>query len=531
MFLPILLASGQELARGVAAMNAGSYLPDGLPHSGVAPGARFVLLGRDLGPAEPVEQANPDATSLSGVSVKVSVGGTEVDAWPMLVSARRIEALLPRSVATGRGTVTVTVQDRPLTAPIEVVTRAPGVVTRGRQGQGMAWAANASGDAVTLAASVRPGEQVRLRTTGLGVADSLDGVEIVVANRVVAVGAVTRLPNGYDDLTFTLPEVEGGCAVPVAVRLTGFWSNFATLPVSATGGICADRSIPENVDRERVLREGGKVGTIFASRGEVRTPEFGIQTDTGGASFLAFQPIRLDDASSFGSGQTLGACTLVRVIEQDIESTVTSTGLDAGPKLTMTGPLGAKDLNKESTGSYAGKLGERMMIDIPGFPGLPGGSALYLDPGSYTITGTGGADVGAFTAQLTVPRAVEWTNGNTLGAACGNQRCVDRTQDLKIDWQGGDSQRIVAVTGFGSLVDRRPSVGVVFACIERADRGTLTIPAGILAALPASPATGEADSILSLLVSPITPGTFSASGIDYGVVSYTQSILRQIRYR
>ncbi len=47
------------LRKGVAAMNAASLTPAGLPQYGVAPGSCSVVLGRDLRTGDPVEQQNP----------------------------------------------------------------------------------------------------------------------------------------------------------------------------------------------------------------------------------------------------------------------------------------------------------------------------------------------------------------------------------------------------------------------------------------------------------------------------------------
>ncbi len=51
-------------------------------------------------------------------------------------------------------------------------------------------------------------------------------------------------------------------------------------------------------------------------------------------------------------------------------------------------------------GSYSVQLGG-------GIPGMPGSLPDYFVPGTYTVTGPGGSDVGAFTASITLPHADE----------------------------------------------------------------------------------------------------------------------------
>jgi hypothetical protein len=209
------------------------------------------------------------------------------------------------------------------------------------------------------------------------------------------------------------------------------------------------------------------------------------------------------------------------LIEQDLPDPFEDTPLDAGAKLTITGPKGTRDLAMASKGAYAARLGEGIVVDIPGFPGLPG-SELYLDPGDYTITGPGGEDVGAFSAKLTVGPPVRWTNADSITA-------VDRSKDLEVLWQNGTAQQLVTLMGMAALPSQRPTVAAFFLCTARGDSGKITVPSAILSALPA--ASEEGAGMLTLSAGPLSPAEFTAPGLDLGLLQFSQAKVRMVSYR
>ena len=78
----------------------------GLPNPGIAPGAWFVIQGRNLGPAVAMRAEQP-ATSLAGTSVQVAIGGQQFEVPLLAVSGGEILARMPSSVPTGEATVIV----------------------------------------------------------------------------------------------------------------------------------------------------------------------------------------------------------------------------------------------------------------------------------------------------------------------------------------------------------------------------------------------------------------------------------------
>src|SRR5205823_6613009 len=96
--------------------------------------------------------------------------------------------------------------------------------------------------------------------------------------------------------------------------------------------------------------------------------------------------------------------------------------LNAGAKLTLTGPSSAsKDLPFSASTGYSAYVAQEvtgvpaallpLITAVPGVPPVPGGlPANYITPGQWSIAGTGGSDIGAFTAPITVPTLFNCTN-------------------------------------------------------------------------------------------------------------------------
>lgn len=453
-------------------MNAASLAAEGLPSAGVAPGARFALFGRDLG------------STVENVTASVMIEGASIDATVLAVTPKRIDARLPLHSPLGSGTVTLEVNGTKLTAPIRIVERAFGV----------------SADPV-------PGSNGRrLRGTGLGRDDSPIGIEVIVGGQPVPAGGVTRNPDGWEDIDFDVPAGTESCATPVSVRINGRFSNTAIL---ATASDCPAPGNGESEDRNS--------GTITLSRTASAFDGFRSIADNGDASFLR-GPGFTDSIEPFRKVQA-GSCALQYFIEQDAPE-IPLQELDAGPRLDVQGPKGLRDLEQQSKGHYAREFGQQLDASIPGFPQQPG--ELYLEQGEYTVTGVGGADVGPFSARITVPAPTVWTNPQAVTN-------IDRARDLRVEWRDASAQQIVTFSGF-SVAGERPLVGAAFTCTERGDKGALTVPASILSALPATPRQGG--SIVTFSVDASRPVEFTATGLDSpGTLSYSQATASQGRFR
>ncbi|MBL8173643.1 MAG: hypothetical protein JNK48_03180, partial [Bryobacterales bacterium] len=304
------------------------------------------------------------------MSGQLEISGTTYEAEVKSVTATRVEMMAPRFAPTGTGWVVLNVGGKQLRAPVAVVETAPGILTRGGTGTGAAVAFDASMEPITARNPAVMGDLVRIRTTGIGAAVNPANVEIILGNRAIPAGGVTTHPDGYDDISFELPAVEAGCAIPVAVKTGEFVSNYASIAAGSRGTLCPDASRPANY--EQLVAEGARIGGIYLGRSEIAMKQFKMRSDTGGASFLRYDADKVAAGFAVNPGVTAGACTLLRAVEQDLPE-VPYSSLEAGPRLTVTGTGGAKDMARESKGNYSGRFGEKMMIDIPGLPALPGG--------------------------------------------------------------------------------------------------------------------------------------------------------------
>lgn len=470
----ICFAQSPELIRGLSAMNAASLAAEGLPAAGVAPGARFAVLGRDLGSAK------------EHVTARVTIDGASIEATILAVTPKRIDALLPLHSPLGSGTVTLEVNGTSLTAPIRIVERAYGV-----------------------SAEPVPGSNGRrLRGTGLGRDDSPAGIEVIVAGQAVPAGAITRYPDGWEDIDFEVPEGTASCATPVSVRFNGRVSNTAIIPTAS------DCPAPGNGNRE-----DRNTGTIALARTTTAFDGFRGVADSGDATFLRGPAFAESGSPRPFESVQVGSCTLQFFIEQDIPE-IPFQELDAGPRVGVQGPKGARDLERKSKGHYNREFGQQVDFSIPGVPQQPGD--LYLEQGEYTVTGLGGADVGPFSARIDVPAPAVWTNAQVAAS-------IDRARDLRIEWRGASAQQIAAFTGF-SVAGQRPLVGAAFTCTERGDKGALTVPASILSQLPATPRQGG--SLVTFSVQAERPVEFNATGLDEpGKLSYTQATASQAQFR
>src|SRR5215831_13258716 len=78
-------------------VNGASRIGTGLPGYGIAQGSIFVVTGPGVGPDEAVTATFPLPTSdgLGGVNIKVSVGGSSVDAIMVYAKSNEVAAILP----------------------------------------------------------------------------------------------------------------------------------------------------------------------------------------------------------------------------------------------------------------------------------------------------------------------------------------------------------------------------------------------------------------------------------------------------
>ena len=559
----ILFASvgNAQQPNAAGAVNSASFARSELPNGSLAQGSIFSVFGSNMGPAA-LAQSNtfPLPTELAGTSVKVTVGGTTLDCIMLWTIAGQLAVILPSNTPVGDGTLTVTFngQTSPL-LPIRVVPHSFGIYALNQGGSGPGiftdpLAVPPPPNHNTVLNSAGPGTFWDIWGTGLGAVNGaeaegplpgdLAGVDVQVLVGGIPATILYRGRSGccagLDQIRFVVPESVDGCYVPVVVVVEGVPSNFTTISVSQSGAACSSGSGGFTAaELETAQRNGGlKVGNVSLARtsisfsGPFPAQTFEIKTDTASASFWDFNLNQLVMSQGVGGISTIGACTVFQIQGANVQSVdpVRPAGLDAGSSLTLMGPMGTKQIQRIDVGVYSASLSG----SFPGFltagpkalaaesvnQSLPG----YLEPGTYTVSGPGGSDVGPFTASLEVPEALNWTNRDAITS-------VPRSSNLAINWAGGGQNGTVQIFGSSVVAADETASGAVFFCREDVSAGSFSVPSAVLSSLPAS---GMQDGVpFGILgVGVASDGTrFNAQGLDLGFLNHTDLTLKPVAFQ
>lgn len=527
LLVPAVLAKPVIGTDGV--VNVASYQPSGFPNSGIAQGSLFVVFGSGMGPSTLQGVSSfPLPKKLGGTSISVTVGGTTIDAIMIYTSAGQVAALLPSTVPTGTGTLTLTYNDSASDpAPIQVVAHSVGIFTLNQGGNGPAVVTFPnSPDASTLLKSTKPGQIVTLWATGLGAISGDEtvgppagdmsgsvGVKVYVGNVSAPVLYAGRAPGlaGLDQINFTVPSTVSGCFVPITVQAAGITGNFGSISVDSGGGKCSDPQGPLNQVLQKVdAGQNIRIGLVQLSRfgSQFNLPQVGtitVNQDSGTGFFYEVTPQQFLGSLGVASLNTFGACVVWTCRGVTCVPPTQSGGvpaLDAGSALTVSGPDGTKQIPKTS-GYYSAALG--------------GGSLTapnFLDPGSYTVTGPGGSGsgaVGGFTATQSISASpVTWT--------ASQQSTISRSVDTTVNWTGGSPDGYVAI--IGTSTSNTPQVTGTFACTAKSTAGTFTIPKWVLSTLPVTGTLTQSGITVSngflLMGNYSSFNAFNAPGLDLG---------------
>jgi hypothetical protein len=198
-------------------------------------------------------------------------------------------------------------------------------------------------------------------------------------------------------------------------------------------------------------------------------------------------------------------------------STIGGAELIADPLLmTMSGPGGSANVLHQDTGGYLG-------VFLPPI----------LGPGSWTLSSNGGADVGAFSAKVTLPDNLNWTNA-------GNFSTVPRSdQGITILWSGGNlaASSVVTVFGNSTVVNvKDPSLtrGKSFYCAAPASAGKFVVPGSVVQQIPSSTTASGETAYGTLGITTGGLGSFSApltkGTLDAGVMAYGEAYVLSVKY-
>jgi len=528
------------------ATNAASYLSPDLPNGGLAQGSIATLFGTGLGPATVVQPSNwPLALTLGGVSVKVTVGTTTVDAIPIVSWEKQVSVIIPSTTPLGDGTVVLTYNGASSAPfPVKIVAHAFGIFALNQGGSGPGIFTHNVDQAHfvinTLLASAEPGSVWTIWGTGLGAVagDEAGGplpgnmtnldVKVFVGGQEANVIYRGRSGccAGLDQIAFYVPEQMSGCYVPVTVVVDDVPSNSVTMSVAKGGLKCSDAEGIHVADLDRAATQGDlAIGTITLARTRLKITapppvgEMTVTTDTGGASFERYDVNGLIRANSLPGLFHRGACYVYtfRADEQnppDWKSLdpIQPVPLDAGPLINVTGPNGAKQLPKKAPGNYAANLGSNLPTP-----------QLYLSAGAYQFNnGAGGADIGGFTADQSLPEPVVWTNADAINN-------VPAHQALQVTWTGGDPQNGIVVTS-GVSMNTTTKAGAGFICEEKASAGQFTVPKWVIDSMPPTTVVDGVPTGFLFVTTSMPPGRFDAPGLDVGLITWSDMTMKNVSY-
>jgi uncharacterized protein (TIGR03437 family) len=501
-------------------LNNSSLIPPGMPNFGIAPSSIFVVQGSGLAdPGTPVLQDTQAAgglpSTLNGANITVAVGGVTTHPALYYTSPTQLAAVLPAATPVGTGTLTVNYRGaNSAPAPIQVVASAVGInqynqipiplgVLNTNIDVGVA-TDNTTGAVLSFTNSGTPGQTVVVWATGIG-ADPADSDNAYSASpsaintpMQVYLGGVllnvlyqgASVYPGVDVIIFTIPQsIPNGCYVPLVAVTGTVVSNVVTLPIHQGGGICVEpgtRGV--NITGDQILKntqdtlKGGALSLIQTNVTNAK----GVLTvtNTAGASFFKDTGL-LAGATGRGDNLSPGGCAVYPTVAGGAPTPV---GLNAG-SITLTPPVGPAIPLPIQLG-IKGEYGATLAAGIPS------------SGGTFTFTGSGGADVGPFTAMVTMSNPLfNWTNQSAAAT-------VDRTQGLTYTWTGGLPGTYVLLGG----VSTGSGVTAGFSCRVPVEAGQFTVPSYILLGMPAgsggtSIQQHDADS------------TFSATGLDIAGVS------------
>jgi uncharacterized protein (TIGR03437 family) len=513
-------------------VNLASRIPSRLTGGAIARGSLMSIQGWRLGPAaeERLATGAQPTPSLAGVSVRVTQGAVETDALPVMVSATEIHALLPESVPPGDVEVRVVRNGSVSRTParLRVVESSFGAFSQNGRSWGPGDIRNADGQLNSLDHPAKPGETLTLRGTGLGQAKEPQSSQVLVGNRQAPIASVAdgegHAP-GVDQIAFALPEdAPEGCYVPVRVRTGAHVSNTVTVTINGSGGKC---STPQSW-MAAMGDQPGKLAVLALVRVALRIvltrrEKADYLMDVGYASFqlrkLGDPPNPYYMLPAPGTCTTLaGPMTLASLITpESAHLRPRGLPLEAGDSLTVQGADGERKFHR-ARGALLGGATPLPQAPSKRFP-------LFLAPGDFTFSTSGGRDVGPFSSTVHVTAAIDWTNRDAIGT-------VDRRRGVTVRWRAARPNGWVVISAINSD-EESGGVGLC-SCVEHASAGSFHIPPDALANIPPTPAEPRGLPTNTLFVAELpgddTARTLSPGGIEHVMAFFASVSARTVSF-
>jgi uncharacterized protein (TIGR03437 family) len=522
----------------------------------IAEGGFFTVWGSNLAASNIGLTNFPRPTTVSGVTVTVTpaTGGTGTPVYLIYVGTGQINCLLPSTVPVGNYNVTVT-SGGTTSSPVatQVVARKPGLFTQDQSGTGLAVVFNYISQSEndvnrlttgnyngSLSSPAKPGQVLIAWGTGIGpyaAGDNTAGIsyDFSKSEPIAAIVGGLSIPvvfaglNGYageDQINFQLPSnVPTGCAVSLQISVNGVLSAPVSISIAPSAGATACVQPGYTTAQLQSLDEGGTISSGGFSLSQVTEtlPSLGTYMSAGiDGSFSQVTGFQLAAAGTATvSVITSGSCEVFHVTTTGT-AVVTGhlTELDAGT-VTLTGPAVNNQKLLELSNTYSYSIG------------TPGTSSSTLQPGTYTVTGAGGNDVGPFNTSITI--------GSPLTLSSPLPTTVTESAGLTLNWTGGLATDVVEIVGASGTITGTGTSQITnsteFICNTTAGQGTFTVPPSILTQLPtvsaAQETAGTATGFLEVASGPpavsfnptltkggTIPSTFASSIGTFGLVAY-----------
>jgi hypothetical protein len=276
-------------------------------------------------------------------------------------------------------------------------------------------------------------------------------------------GAVSGYP-GLWQINFVLPaSMTADCFASVQVSAGGQSGNFATLAIATPGQTsCSSQISPTTFN---ALENGGNITMAGLTIAEI-TYYSGGTVQTSALAGGVFNQYTAGEFLIDYSGARIGGCMVVQetIPTGGKEPSGPNALLDAGT-LTLSGP----GIPSQTVPVTPGPLGPAYSTSLTP-SSLQGG-------GTYMLSGSGGKQVGPFSATATMPASFI-SNLSSLST-------VNHGQPLTITWSGlGFDQILIRI--LGSTPTSGGTLSTSVSCVEPASLGTFTVTAAALAELPSS---------------------------------------------
>jgi uncharacterized protein (TIGR03437 family) len=503
-----------------------SYILPDMPNYGIAQGSIFDIFGSGLAAATSTLQNVPLPIALTGTSVNIVVNGATTHAILYFVSASQIAAILPSATPTGDGQITVALNGQTSApAAITVVQSAFGLLTLNAAGNGPAAAFDVSSNYIGLANAARPGDFITLWGSGLGPVTGDETVAQTPASLTnipieVDIGGIPAaiqyhgrsIYPGLDQINVVVPARVSGCHVSVVVRSRDIVSNFATIPVASSGRVCAEPVTGMTASRLQTLLSQPAVTRGYL---DFINGVEGVNGAEADATFVRFTSADYAAKQPFGT-VSFNDCTVYNFLNLDFRTPnpIRGTLLNAGASINVSTPSASGFGNFSMPFQDGG-------YTVSGVNNVNGTSFR----GSYSFSGSGGPDIGAFNAQVSFPGGASGFNYSTPN----NASSVARSSGLTLTWNqpsNTDPNEFIQIYGFSFLPG--DPYGAEFYCNVPLAAGRFTIPPAVLLALPAT-VSYSAPGILEFDL--VINQTFTAPGVDVGTVSFTLGSFETFSYQ